>query len=821
VTLHRRIPIVVVAAAALVPFAAVAVPAAAASAPDSSVTLFLRAPNPAGLARLAAAHDLTRQQRLARLARLVPSMTTQRAVSTSLASAGLTVSHATAWSVTAAGPASTIADLFGTRPAATASPTPAQLRAQAGPLPVVPADLAGAVALALPTSSGPAVFHHGDEVPLTGSDFRDAYTSAGTTPPGAGATDDGNATVATLQLADYSSSDLTKFAKMQDPPLPSIVGTSKYQPVTVDGGPTKSDDVGDGQVEVDLDQESILATATSATQRPYFAPNTNAGFNDVFASVFDDVTQDSHATAGGNPNIVALSSSWGGCESGYGAKEIGETETLIKALVAAGVTVFASSGDDGIYDCGDQTMTGAGNSQADVDYPASSPEVVGVGGTNLQYTGSQAQPNNGTNWKETAWSCSTPFACQSSVPETLPVLPSGTGGTGGGESGSAYDSSGKDSFAGFPAPAYQTATISSGKFSGQAKRMVPDIAADGDPNTGFELYTSDKEYVALERTGDGFLQVGGTSLSSPISAALFTNTLAAAGHQTGIGDIHGALYSAAHANGVAVRDVTSGSNGAAADKGTDPSVSAGAGYDTVSGLGGVLWPALTPYLFNTTPPTVTTKMRLPDLHSKQHPTTVTVKWDGSQGDDPIDVASTSVVISKLGSATPVHSVTAAPVKGSYTFVGAKAATYQVTVTSTDLGGMESAPVSAQLQTPKDDKAFHFHGAWQRKHGAGNIGGSHAMTKHKGAFAKVSATGTAYKLVVVEGPSRGRLGVYLGKTLVKRVNLYSAHQREKKVAIYGSASTPRAKRSFKLKCLGKKAAASHGRSVAVDGLYATY
>jgi subtilase family serine protease len=125
--------------------------------------------------------------------------------------------------------------------------------------------------------------------------------------------------------------------------------------------------------------------------------------------------------------------------------------------------------------------------------------------------------------------------------------------------------------------------------------MVPDIAADADPATGFDLYTSDPTYASDENSR-GLVEVGGTSLASPISAALFTNALAAANRHTGIGNIHAALYTAHRKDPRAFRDVTSGSNGAAADRGSDPSVSARRGYDTVTGLGAALWPALTAYL---------------------------------------------------------------------------------------------------------------------------------------------------------------------------------------------------------------------------------
>jgi hypothetical protein len=81
-----------------------------------------------------------------------------------------------------------------------------------------------------------------------------------------------------------------------------------------------------------------------------------------------------------------------------------------------------------------------------------------------------------------------------------------------------------------------------------------------------------------------------------VSAALFTNMLAAAGRQTGVGDIHPALYAAYRKGQGVFRDVTAGTNGANSQRGRDPSVAAGRGYDTVSGLGAVLWPALAPYL---------------------------------------------------------------------------------------------------------------------------------------------------------------------------------------------------------------------------------
>ena len=65
------------------------------------------------------------------------------------------------------------------------------------------------------------------------------------------------------------------------------------------------------------------------------------------------------AVDGGDPKIVALSTSWGTCESEFSDRFAFRHDTvkavgnILKSLTAAGVTIFAASGDDGIYDCGD------------------------------------------------------------------------------------------------------------------------------------------------------------------------------------------------------------------------------------------------------------------------------------------------------------------------------------------------------------------------------------------------------------------------------------------------------------------------------------
>jgi hypothetical protein len=585
----RRLIILASAGALATTGAALAAPAHAASGPTRSVTVFLKAPNSAGLDRLAASHGLSRAQRLSALSRLVPSDATHSLVASTLRSEGMKVTGQTAWSLTASGPASAITHAFGTRPTLGAHPTLARYLAATGALPSLPASLKSVVSGAYPTTGGPAPFHHATTGALKGRDFRNADTPANVV-PSTGQHDAGT-TVATLQLATFNASDITHYAAEQTPKLPNAVADGQFKEVKVDGGTTSTD----GDVEVDLDQESILSTAPTANQHAYIAPNTEAGFNDVFSTVFDDVVGNQFAKLP-DKHITALSSSWGECEAETGAANINTLEPILKSLTAAGVTVFAASGDDGIYDCRSLTGTGLDNTQADVDYPASSPEVVGAGGSNL--SAAKSAPNTGNNWKETVWTCTSAVSCESSA---------GTGGGGGGESGSAFGtlppgSTTAADFKGFAAPTYQKNNIKDAPFAGATKRLVPDISADADPATGFVLYTSDTQFVA--ECGGNNCQFGGTSLASPISAAQLDNTLADAGHKIGVGDIHAALYRAytqthtlANTNPKkAFRDVTVGSNGAAANKGTDPSVKAQAGYDTASGLGGVLWSALKPFL---------------------------------------------------------------------------------------------------------------------------------------------------------------------------------------------------------------------------------
>jgi subtilase family serine protease len=108
-----------------------------------------------------------------------------------------------------------------------------------------------------------------------------------------------------------------------------------------------------------------------------------------------------------------------------------------------------------------------GDAGPGVEVPSVCPYVTGVGGTTLNPNGS-----------EKAWN-------------TSPAE-----GAGGGCS------------AFIPKPSWQSASV-----TGCSKRAVADVSADADPNTGVFVYDSFSE--------PGWLEVGGTSESSPIIASVF------------------------------------------------------------------------------------------------------------------------------------------------------------------------------------------------------------------------------------------------------------------------------------------------------------
>jgi subtilase family serine protease len=198
-----------------------------------------------------------------------------------------------------------------------------------------------------------------------------------------------------------------------------------------------------------------------------------------------------------------------------------------------GVTFVAASGDTGSYVPGTSTVS--------VNYPAASPNVVSVGGTNLTIG-----PFNSYGG-ETAWGNGT-------ASNTLPP-----GGSGGGIS--LYEAH----------PAYQNGVEPS-----STKRAVPDVSMDGGPGGSFDSRVA--VYDATDfGSGGPWGEAYGTSLSAPMWAGIISvaDQFRAYAGEAPLSS-SSALQSIYSLPSTDFYDVTSGSNGA---------YSAGVHYDLVTGRG--------------------------------------------------------------------------------------------------------------------------------------------------------------------------------------------------------------------------------------------
>jgi hypothetical protein len=401
---------------------------------------------------------------------------------------------------------------------------------------------------------------------LNGTQVRAAYDDG--TPAAA----DG-ATVATIQLASWDQAALTSYA--QSAGLPDPIADKSFHAVNVDGGP----DTTAGFDEVALDQEALLGVAPNIRQRAYFGPQnstTTDGYLDALFKVADDTSLPSVG-----PHLVALSTSWGFCEDTSAADRGGFAafEDALSYLTAAGVTIFAGSGDSGSW-CPGQSSMKANT----VAYPASSPSVIAVGGTTLI----PGRP-------DTSWACGQ--GCTTSIANDCKKT---QGCSGGGTS------------ALFAAPSWQR------KVAHFTKRAVPDISAVANENYGYGFYvTAPGDCVGSPTCTT---EAGGTSLSGPVSAALLANQLAAHNHPEGVGDLHRVLYAAPARDFHDIADLAS--NG---------SYQAVAGYDRVTGLGTVDWKRLIGSVLAEPTPLVATVGRNHRvlLHRGSHLTTLSGSMVGS------------------------------------------------------------------------------------------------------------------------------------------------------------------------------------------------
>lgn len=204
------------------------------------------------------------------------------------------------------------------------------------------------------------------------------------------------------------------------------------------------------------------------------------------------------------PNVLAFSWSWGSEEDGWASAD---RAALDASAQACPFPICAASGDNDSTDGSRKSVT---------DYPASSPYVVGCGGTSRPPSGPETVWNNGNGE-----------------------------GTGGGFSKV------------YARPAWQPAN------SQGTGRMVPDCAANADPNSGYNTLINGSWQV-----------IGGTSAVAPLMAG-FLAVVNGARLKAGL-QMLGVANAQLWANASSYFDITSGNNGA---------YKAVVGPDPCSGLG--------------------------------------------------------------------------------------------------------------------------------------------------------------------------------------------------------------------------------------------
>jgi kumamolisin len=304
-------------------------------------------------------------------------------------------------------------------------------------------------------------------------------------------------------------------------PAPSI------KVVSVDGVSTDpaADPNSTGEVMLDVDVAGALGGGAKIAV--YFSTFDEKGMIDILSTVIADSVND--------PSVLSVS--WGWAENQqfntsvtWSPAAIDHINHSFLAAAQLGISVCVSTGDDG-------SEAQIQDGRAHVNFPASSPYVLAVGGTTLHAKTSAAGAGHIT---ETVWN-------------------DGPGsGTGGGVSD--YT----------PAPAWQAGkvppSINPGHFAGRA---IPDVAADADPNTGYLVMSGGKLQI-----------VGGTSASAPLWAALIARINAQLNAR--VGNFNSLLYSKIGPAGV-LRDITKGNNDT--DGLLGGSYKAGPGWDACTGWG--------------------------------------------------------------------------------------------------------------------------------------------------------------------------------------------------------------------------------------------
>ncbi len=342
--------------------------------------------------------------------------------------------------------------------------------------------------------------------------------------------------VALIEINGYKAVDISAFASCFGLTVPKVTqyGVGIKHPLPAVNG------------ETTLDLEVLTAAAQGLKGIDVYESHPLA--SDVLRALTLPLTN-----PGRKPDVI--SASLGSCERdakrAIGGNNITSVESALQIAAASGISVLASSGDDGSSSCFDDQ--GVPEPRQAVSFPASSPWVTSVGGTNFVLN-----PDNSISSQD-VWNS-----------------PSGAGGGG-------YSIL-------FKRPGYQNG------FTTATHRVVPDVAMLADTSPGYAIYCTAKGDCQDAPPVGPWGEFGGTSAGTPLLAgglAVIDEALRRNGRQD-IGLANPLFYKVARTTvgPLVLKDVTAGNNDLF-DLVTNGQRKVGCcdatvGFDAASGLGGVI-----------------------------------------------------------------------------------------------------------------------------------------------------------------------------------------------------------------------------------------
>lgn len=310
-------------------------------------------------------------------------------------------------------------------------------------------------------------------------------------------------TIGFLELGGaLNRDDLRSYFKSFNLPVPEVSS------ISVDGFTPRSDKRNNSQVMMDI--EIAGSIAPRAHIELYFAPSSGDGIRDAIRMAVQN-------------RVAVFSSGWAMPESKWSQRDVTEINNSLEEAAQNDVTVIATAGYRGVTD-------GVKDGKRHVDFPASSPWVLSVGGTTLRTADGHIE-------SETVWNSRRGFA------------------TGGGVSEI------------FDRPQWQLGLPVPPRANGKPGRGIPDIVASASPENGFAIVVAGK-----------INEVGGPSASVPMIDALVADIDQALGYR--VGYFNPQLYQEIGPAG-AFRFVKTGDNGSDGVAG----YSAQQGWSPVAGWG--------------------------------------------------------------------------------------------------------------------------------------------------------------------------------------------------------------------------------------------